>query len=170
MCSGISSVHGNTAGKVNLVDLAGSERLKKSLATGDRLLEAKAINKYDSFGSFTTVICCIICCIAVLNRNRSLSALGDVLEALDKRSQHVPYRNSKLTHVLQDSLSSNSRTLMICAVPPTSLTADETLFTLQVTPFCDAILNICLVLICSCDCLISLLNGRAILSLERLGR
>lgn len=39
-------MHGNTAGKINLVDLAGSERLKKSLATGDRLVEAKAINKY----------------------------------------------------------------------------------------------------------------------------
>jgi hypothetical protein len=44
----------------------------------------------------------------------------------------VPYRNSKLTHLLQDSLSPNSRTLMICAVSPTSHTADETHFTLQV--------------------------------------
>jgi hypothetical protein len=63
---------------------------------------------------------------------RSLSALGDVLEALDKKNPHVPYRNSKLTHLLQDSLSANSRTLMICAVSPTSHTADETHFTLQV--------------------------------------
>ena len=62
---------------------------------------------------------------------RSLSALGDVLEALDKKSQHIPYRNSKLTHILQDSLGANSRTLMICAVSPTSYTADETLYTLQ---------------------------------------
>ena len=64
--------------------------------------------------------------------HRSLSALGDVLEALEKKSQHIPYRNSKLTHLLQDSLSANSRTLMICAVSPTSQTADETHFTLQV--------------------------------------
>jgi hypothetical protein len=63
---------------------------------------------------------------------RSLSALGDVLEALDKKSPHIPYRNSKLTHILQDSLGANSRTLMICAVSPTSYTADETLYTLQV--------------------------------------
>jgi hypothetical protein len=67
---------------------------------------------------------------------RSLSALGDVLEALDKKSPHIPYRNSKLTHILQDSLGANSRTLMICAVSPTSYTADETLYTLQVFSSC----------------------------------
>jgi hypothetical protein len=55
-----------------------------------------------------------------------------VLEALDKKASHIPYRNSKLTHILQDSLGANSRTLMICAVSPTSYTADETLYTLQV--------------------------------------
>jgi hypothetical protein len=67
--------------------------------------------------------------------------LGDVLEALDKKMPHVPYRNSKLTHVLQDSLSANSRTLMICAVPPTSVTADETLFTLQVSTVAAGLAN-----------------------------
>ncbi len=70
--------------------------------------------------------------VTLLLNTRSLSALGDVLEALDKKAPHIPYRNSKLTHILQDSLSANSRTLMICAVSPTSHTADETLYTLQV--------------------------------------
>lgn len=67
-------------GKLNLVDLAGSERVAKSGSSGDRLQEAKHINK-------------------------SLSALGDVIYSLKSRSAYTPYRNSKLTHLLQDSLS-----------------------------------------------------------------
>lgn len=68
------------AGKLNLVDLAGSERQSKTQATGDRLNEANKINL-------------------------SLSALGNVISALvDGKSKHVPYRDSKLTRLLQDSL------------------------------------------------------------------
>lgn len=65
-----------TSARLYLVDLAGSERIKKSRVTGAELKEAQSIN-------------------------RSLAALGDVMEALDKKSSHVPYRNSKLTHLLQ---------------------------------------------------------------------
>mmetsp|Transcript_4240 Transcript_4240/g.7823 ORF Transcript_4240/g.7823 Transcript_4240/m.7823 type:complete len:1363 (+) Transcript_4240:208-4296(+) len=93
-------------GKLCLVDLAGSERVERSGAQGRQLKEAQHIN-------------------------RSLSALGDVLEALENKAKHVPYRNSKLTYLLQDSLGGNSRTMMIVTVCPTELTTDESLFCLQ---------------------------------------
>lgn len=94
------------AGKLFLVDLAGSERVEKSGVTGAALKEAQYINK-------------------------SLSALGDVMEALDQKSKHIPYRNSKLTYLLQDSLGGNSRTMMIVTICPTDLSSDESLFALQ---------------------------------------
>jgi kinesin family protein C2/C3 len=66
-------------GSMHLVDLAGSERIDKSEVTGDRLKEAQHINK-------------------------SLSALGDVIASLSQKNNHIPYRNSKLTQLLQDAL------------------------------------------------------------------
>lgn len=75
------------------MDLAGSERVGKSGAEGSRLREAQHINK-------------------------SLSALGDVIAALRSRQGHVPFRNSKLTYLLQDSLSGDSKTLMVVQVRP----------------------------------------------------
>jgi len=95
------------AGKLNLVDLAGSERQSKTRATGDRLKEANKINL-------------------------SLSALGNVISALvDGKSQHIPYRDSKLTRLLQDSLGGNTKTVMIAAVSPADYNFDETLSTLR---------------------------------------
>ncbi|KAI9363505.1 P-loop containing nucleoside triphosphate hydrolase protein [Zopfochytrium polystomum] len=95
------------AGKLHLVDLAGSERQSKTGATGDRLKEATKINL-------------------------SLSALGNVISALvDGKSSHIPYRDSKLTRLLQDSLGGNARTLMIATLSPASYNYDETLSTLR---------------------------------------
>lgn len=93
-------------GTLNLVDLAGSERLKHSQAEGERMKETQNINK-------------------------SLSCLGDVIEALGRGSGHVPYRNSKLTHLLQYSLGGNSKTLMFVMVSPLEAHLKETLTSLR---------------------------------------
>ncbi|XP_063168890.1 kinesin-like protein KIFC3 isoform X2 [Candoia aspera] len=95
-----------TTGKLNLVDLAGSERVGRSGAEGNRLREAQYINK-------------------------SLSALGDVIHALRSRQGHVPFRNSKLTYLLQDSLSGESKTLMMVQVSPAEKNTSETLCSLK---------------------------------------
>ncbi|KAI9145064.1 P-loop containing nucleoside triphosphate hydrolase protein [Paraphysoderma sedebokerense] len=95
------------AGKLHLVDLAGSERQNKTGATGDRLKEAAKINL-------------------------SLSALGNCISALvDGKSSHIPYRDSKLTRLLQDSLGGNAKTLMIATMSPASYNYEETLSTLR---------------------------------------
>lgn len=95
------------AGKLHLVDLAGSERQSKTGATGDRLKEATKINL-------------------------SLSALGNVISALvDGKSSHIPYRDSKLTRLLQDSLGGNAKTLMVATMSPASYNYDETISTLR---------------------------------------
>lgn len=95
-------------GTLNLVDLAGSERLAHSQATGDRLKETQNINK-------------------------SLSCLGDVIGALGsgKENAHIPYRNSKLTYLLQHSLGGNSKTLMFVMVSPMMAHLGETLTSLR---------------------------------------
>lgn len=94
-------------GKLNMVDLAGSERQSKTGAEGTRLKEAAKINL-------------------------SLSALGNVISALvDGRSTHVPYRDSKLTRLLQDSLGGNAKTIMVATVGPSHKSFDESLATLR---------------------------------------
>ncbi|EHK19579.1 uncharacterized protein TRIVIDRAFT_203685 [Trichoderma virens Gv29-8] len=93
-------------GTLNLVDLAGSERLKHSQVEGERMKETQNINK-------------------------SLSCLGDVIEALGRGSGHIPYRNSKLTHLLQYSLGGNSKTLMFVMVSPLETHLKETLTSLR---------------------------------------
>lgn len=94
-------------GKLNLVDLAGSERQFKTGVVGQRQKEAIKINL-------------------------SLSALGNVISALvDGRSTHIPYRDSKLTRLLQDSLGGNSKTVMVANIGPASYNYEETLVTLR---------------------------------------
>jgi kinesin family protein 5 len=94
-------------GKLVLVDLAGSEMVRKTNASGIQLEEAKTIN-------------------------RSLSALGQVIYALtDDKSTHIPYRDSKLTRILQDSLGGNSKTVLIVAVSPNSYNVTESVSTLR---------------------------------------
>merc|ERR1712137_435581 len=94
-------------GKLNMVDLAGSERQSKTGATGDRFKEATKINL-------------------------SLSALGNVISALvDGKTSHIPYRDSKLTRLLQDSLGGNAKTIMVATISPASYNFDETITTLR---------------------------------------
>lgn len=95
--------------KLNLVDLAGSERIGRSGVTGEQLTEAKSIN-------------------------RSLSVLGRVITAIvdrqERKSSHVPFRDSRLTFLLQESLGGNSRTALVATVTPTEDSAGETYCTL----------------------------------------
>ncbi|CEG62890.1 hypothetical protein RMATCC62417_00136 [Rhizopus microsporus] len=97
-----------TTSKFHFVDLAGSERLKRTAAEGGRRKEG-------------------------ININAGLLALGNVISALagDKKKTHVPYRDSKLTRLLQDSLGGNSTTLMIACVSPAEYNLAETINTLQ---------------------------------------
>ncbi|KAI6240085.1 Kinesin-like protein [Aphelenchoides fujianensis] len=96
-----------TQGKLHLVDLAGSERQTKTGASGERLKEASKINL-------------------------SLSTLGNVISALvDAKATHIPYRNSKLTRLLQDSLGGNSKTVMVANIGPATYNYDETISTLR---------------------------------------
>lgn len=97
--------------KLHLVDLAGSERAKRTGADGMRLKEGIHINK------------------GLLALGNVISALGD--EKKRKEGGHVPYRDSKLTRLLQDSLGGNSKTVMIACVSPADTNAEETLNTLK---------------------------------------
>jgi kinesin family protein C1 len=108
----VLSTHSKTnqkkSGVLNLIDLAGSERLDKSGAVGDRKKEAASINT-------------------------SLAALSSVIIQLQSKAKHISFRDSKLTHLLQSSLTpaiSSCRTLMICAIAPGHANSSETLSTL----------------------------------------
>ncbi|CAH8845695.1 unnamed protein product [Trichobilharzia szidati] len=108
-CS-VESTEDTLTAKLHLVDLAGSERLKKTHAEGDRLKEG-------------------------IDINRGLLALGNVISALcerdSKKRSHIPYRDSRLTRLLQDSLGGNSATLMLACVSPADMNMEETLNTLR---------------------------------------
>ncbi|XP_069077093.1 kinesin-like protein KIFC2 [Pleurodeles waltl] len=95
-----------TSGKLNLVDLAGSERVWKSGAEGERLKEAQNINK-------------------------SLLALGEVIQALRAKQGHVPFRNSKLTYLLQDSLGKGNKTVMMVQISSLEGNVGETVCSLK---------------------------------------
>ena len=101
-CVGVNEASGQrTDGELNLVDLAGSERVKESGVKGAALAEAQNINK-------------------------SLSALGDVIAAMATKAKHVPYRNSRLTHLLSNALRGKAKTLMFVNVAPTAEYCHET--------------------------------------------
>jgi len=93
-------------GQLNLVDLAGSERLSRSNASGDRARETVSINK-------------------------SLSALTDVFAAIGRKGGHIPYRNSKLTYLLQPCLGGEGKTLMVVNLSPTDASSQESLCSLR---------------------------------------
>ena len=93
-------------GTLNLCDLAGSERLKKSAVTGDRLKESQAINK-------------------------SLSCLSGVFAALGRKDAHIPFRDSKLTYLMQNCLSGNGKTLMMVNLSPTESSQQESMSSLR---------------------------------------
>uniref|UniRef100_A0A3Q2QUG2 Kinesin-like protein n=1 Tax=Fundulus heteroclitus TaxID=8078 RepID=A0A3Q2QUG2_FUNHE len=103
---GTDLASGTKTTKMNLVDLAGSERVWKSGAEGERLKEAQ-------------------------NINRSLLALGDVIQALRGRHTHIPFRNSRLTYLLQDSLGKGSKTVMVVQVSALESNVGETLCSLK---------------------------------------
>ncbi|KAG1674732.1 hypothetical protein FOA52_013567 [Chlamydomonas sp. UWO 241] len=105
---GVDATYNIKVGKLNLVDLAGSERVHVTGAVGKRLEESKKINA-------------------------SLSALGNVIAALTTRGErsHIPYRDSKLTRILEDSLGGNCRTTMICTIAPAMDAFQESLSTLK---------------------------------------
>jgi len=104
------------SGKLLLCDLAGSERLKKSDVSGDAQKEAIEINK-------------------------SLTALGDVMESLVKGAAHVPYKNHKLTQVMSDALGGTSKTLMFVNCSPASSNYEETVMTLKFATRAKTITN-----------------------------
>jgi len=97
---------GTTFGKMHLVDLAGSERLSRTGAEGNRLTEAKNINK-------------------------SLSALGNCISSLVSKAKYTPFRDSKLTHLLQDSLGGDSKMLMFVCASPCDADAQESKCSLE---------------------------------------
>jgi kinesin family protein 5 len=103
----LNKLNGTRKGsKLTLVDLAGSEKVQKTGAVGVTLKEAQHINK-------------------------SLSALGNVINSLTTNQKHVPYRDSKLTRLLSDSLGGNSKTVLVITCSPMSSNAEETLSTLR---------------------------------------
>ena len=106
---------------INFVDLAGSERLKNSGATTERFKEGVSINS------------------GLLALSKVIMALSDKLKKNNQSTTHIPYRESKLTRLLKDSLSGSSITVMIGCVSPSGLNVDETLNTLNYSSFARSV-------------------------------
>ncbi|KAI3688395.1 hypothetical protein L1987_82107 [Smallanthus sonchifolius] len=120
-CKSMDSLSSFKTSRINLVDLAGSERQKLTGAAGERLKEAG-------------------------NINRSLSQLGNLINILAEVSQsgkqrHIPYRDSKLTFLLQESLGGNAKLAMVCAISPAQSCKSETFSTLRFAQRAKAIKN-----------------------------
>lgn len=96
----------NIVSTLSLIDLAGSERVNKSGVTGERMKETQFINK-------------------------SLSALGDVIQSINQGKDHIPFRNSKLTMILKNSLGGNSKAAMLVHISPSSSSINETISSLR---------------------------------------
>ena len=112
------NANGSTkSGKLNFIDLAGSEKISKTGARGETLEEAKKINQ-------------------------SLSALGMVIKALADGKPHIPYRDSKLTRLLQDSLGGNTKTTLIVGVSPADDNIEESISTLNFAKRAKTIKNV----------------------------
>ena len=107
-----------TYSKLHLIDLAGSERQKATGAEGARLREGAQINL--SLSALGNVI-------NALTSDVSIRRKSSIIKNSNAKIAHVPYRDSKLTRLLQDSLGGNSCTCMLCAISPSSLNRDETI-------------------------------------------
>ncbi|KAL3933882.1 MAG: hypothetical protein SGPRY_000086 [Prymnesium sp.] len=126
-------------GELNLVDLAGSERVKDSGVTGEAMKEAQCINKASCLrvtlrlgpgegwgrGWYASRK------VRLLVPLQSLSALGDVIGSMSSKSKHIPFRNSKLTHLLADALSGSSKTLMFVNISPLARHHSESVSSLR---------------------------------------
>ena len=110
----LTSPNFTRSSKLNICDLAGSERLNESGSAGERLKETKAINS-------------------------SLSCLSNVIEALQGSAAHVPFRDSKLTHLLKDSLVGDSKTLAIVCCNPLSSMFNESISSLKFASKCGRV-------------------------------
>ncbi|KAL8217308.1 hypothetical protein R6Q57_024145 [Mikania cordata] len=120
-CKSVDGLSSFKTSRINLVDLAGSERQKLTGAAGERLKEAG-------------------------NINRSLSQLGNLINILAEVSQsgkqrHIPYRDSKLTFLLQESLGGNAKLAMVCAISPALSCKSETFSTLRFAQRAKAVKN-----------------------------
>lgn len=127
--------------KFHLVDLAGSERANRTGNIGDRFkgtleqrVHKRSRNVLRCWTTITCVTVVVYCYLESVYINSGLLALGNVISALGdvkKRATHIPYRDSKITRFLKDSLGGNAQTLMICCISPSSSSFEETLNALK---------------------------------------